>query len=395
MALTLRFNDEFMTRSPDPKVVIPPKATVVYEFNVDAELKTDEGKELMALISTEFRKRMDAWKKEQEKKFDEAMKWTVENYNKKRQAAEKTNEVKKFTAEMESFAGTASIMLKKGIEAMLSQVDATSDAMAKKAIEAVNKKLKRKIFIKKVWAVAKIVVFSGIILAAAALSITATVLTGGAGAPLIVGALIVGLKATQQIVQTASKAWPSRSKAMAVLSDALDKYTKAYAYELKKQEDETLRSLGPKERIKRALNSVSGARKDVIVAVKEFENWSKAVKSSIESLAQKADGLSEDVMKLGKAGAELVKTKEFQEMSKAEKQMTVALKRLRTENAEIDGILADAKAAVLAEVPDQGKITGLIGKMKSVANSQAFKDVVEGIKLLGGGVTPLRKVVAA
>ncbi len=86
---------------------------------------------------------------------------------------------------MEKFAETASQMIKQGILAMQSQVETVGKELFKKAIESIAKKTKRAITLKKVVAVVKILAFTALIIGVAALSIAATVLTGGAAAPLI------------------------------------------------------------------------------------------------------------------------------------------------------------------------------------------------------------------
>jgi len=344
MTFTIEFTDTFTTKSPDASILSAPSATVKYSFDADTDIKTDEGKQLQGIIAVEFQKKMAGWKSDQEKKFNEAIKWTVENYKKKKEAAIKANETQKFAAEMEKFAETASQMIKQGILVMQSQVEAAGKEMFKKAIESIAKKAKRAITIKKVVAVLKIVAFVGIIIAVAALSIAATVVTGGAAAPLILGAIMTGLGAAKKIYDTANKAWPTRAKAATALVSAFAAYQTALAYEEKKIEDEKIRDLGPKERLKRVMNSVGGKRKDVIGAIKELEVWGNAIKASIEKLAQETDGMSGDILKLGKSGD--TKSKEFDQMSQAEKKLTVALKRQMIENKALDALIGDAKAAV-------------------------------------------------
>ena len=396
MGFVIKFNDDFVTKSPDTSIVKEaPTAKVSYEFDIDADLKTDEGKELQGIITAEFAKKMKEWRTEQQKKFDEAIKWTVENYKKKKEVAAKAKELDKFTKEMEQFAETTSKLLKQGIDTMLAQVDGTANAMVKKAIETVNKKLKRKIILKKVAAVAKILVYTGIIIAATALAITATVLTAGAAAPLIIGVIAAAVPAVKKIVDTANKAWPSQEKAKATLSANLQAYVKAYAYEMKKQDDELTRTLGLKERAKRALNSVSGARKDAIVALKDFEVWTNNLKIAIEMMAQKAGGFSDQIDKLSKEAGALKKSKEFMALDLADKKMAIAVGRLRNEIAEVNKVIAEVKTAVAAEQPDEQAVNKIVGKLKSFSNEPLVKDVMEGFSLLTACITPAKKVFAA
>jgi phosphate uptake regulator len=394
MSFTIEFNDKFTTKSPDPSILTAPTAEVKYSFDADVELKTDEGKQLQGIIAVEFQKKMKNWKTEQERKFDEAIKWTVENYKKKKEAAIKAQETKKFGEEMEKFAETANQLLKQGIQTMLDQVEVVAKDMFKKAIETIAKKMKRAINLKKLIAVGKIIAFTGLIIVAAALAIAVTVLSHGAAAPLILGAIVTGVGAAKKIYDTANKAWPTRAKAANALANALDEYVKAVAYELKKQVDEQTRSLGPKERIKRAMNSVSGKRKDVISAIKDLETWGNAIKSSIEKMAQQSTGMSDDVMKLGKSGFP-PDSKEFKAMTLAEKKLTVALNRQMTENKGLDELIDEAKVEIAKEVPEQGKITGLIGRLKSIANSPIVSDIVDAISIIGGMASSGDKILKA
>jgi len=72
MAFTIEFTDAFTTRSPGTGIVSAPSATVKYSF--DADLKTDEGKQLQGIIAVEFQKKMTGWRSDQEKKFNDVIK---------------------------------------------------------------------------------------------------------------------------------------------------------------------------------------------------------------------------------------------------------------------------------------------------------------------------------
>ncbi len=60
MAFTIEFTDTFTAKSPDASIVSAPSATVKYSFDADADLKTDEGKQLQGIIAVEFQKRWRA-----------------------------------------------------------------------------------------------------------------------------------------------------------------------------------------------------------------------------------------------------------------------------------------------------------------------------------------------
>jgi len=202
---------------------------------------------------------------------------------------------------------------------------------------------------------------------------------------------VTGLGAAKKIYDTANKAWPIRGKAATALATAFDAYEKAVAYENKKLVDEKIRDLGPKERLKRVMNSVGGKRKDVIGAIKELEVWSKQVKSDVEKLAQQTDGMSGDVLKLGKSGFP-ADSKEFNMMNLAEKKLTVLLTRQMAENKGLDTLITEAKAAVANPAPEQGAFTGLIGKLQSIANSPMVAGISDAISILAGGASAAKKL---
>src|SRR5689334_18707042 len=194
MAITLTYKDTFDTGYKG-KYLTGPKADIEYSLEIDADAKTPEGKDLQAEVEKSWKTLMQGFRKTQEKKFKDAIAATEKMVEKKNKNAK----------EMKEFVETANIMLKKGIEAMQSQVAAVAQDLYKKAVAKIAGKYKKALRNAKIKAVIKIVVFVGIILTAAAVSIAATVLTGGAAAPIIIGAIITGLGALKKSYDTVNK----------------------------------------------------------------------------------------------------------------------------------------------------------------------------------------------
>src|SRR5882724_8807773 len=169
MPITMNYKDTFDSGYKG-KFLTGPKADIDYTLTIDADPKTPEGKDLQVEVEKSWKVLMQGFRKAQEKKFKDAIAATEKIVAKKDKTAK----------EMTEFVNTANIMLKKGIEAMQSQIGAVAEDIYKKAVAEIAAKYKKAIRNQKIVAAIKIAVFVGIILTAAAVTIAATVLTGGA-----------------------------------------------------------------------------------------------------------------------------------------------------------------------------------------------------------------------
>ncbi len=115
------------------------------------------------------------------------------------------------------------------------------------------------------------------------------------------------------------------------------------------------------------------------------------LKTDVEKLAQQTDGMSGDVLKLGKSGFPAA-SKEFNMTNLAEKKLTVLLTRQMAENNGLDTLITEAKAAVANPAPEQGAFTGFIGKLQSVANSPMVAGISDAISILAGGASAAKKL---
>jgi hypothetical protein len=105
----------------------------------------------------------------------------------------------------EEVVATANKMLEKAFITFQDEIEALCAACYKEAFEKSLKEMKQKLVKAKAKAVAKIVIVSLLILTAAALAIAASVASGGAAAPLILGAIVTGGSALWKVYKETAR----------------------------------------------------------------------------------------------------------------------------------------------------------------------------------------------
>jgi hypothetical protein len=134
------------------------------------------------------------------KQIQEAIKWTEERIAQKAKPEEK-----------EEVVQTANKLLKQAFDTWQSEMQKTCDECVAKAYEDSVKAMKMKLIKAQIKSVAKIVLIAGLILTAAALVIAASVATGGALTPLILGAIATGGAALYKAYKVYSSEWATSS----------------------------------------------------------------------------------------------------------------------------------------------------------------------------------------
>jgi hypothetical protein len=134
------------------------------------------------------------------KQIQDAIKWTEERIQTKPTEAEKQEVV-----------GTANQLLKQAFDTWQGEMQKVCDECVTKAYEDSVKAMKMKLIKAQIKSVAKIILIAGLVLTAAGLAIAASVATGGALAPLILGAIATGAGALYKAYKVYDSEWASSS----------------------------------------------------------------------------------------------------------------------------------------------------------------------------------------
>ena len=160
----------------------------------DDDIKTMPGKQKDVFDKTfksSFDSKFQTLSSAKIKEVQDAVKWTEDKIPDKKTEKEK-----------EEVVETANKLLKQAFTVWQQQVEKLCDDCVQKAFEESIKVMKMKLVKAKLKSICKIVVISLLILTAAGLAIAATVVTGGALAPIVIGAIVTGLGAPLQSLPT-------------------------------------------------------------------------------------------------------------------------------------------------------------------------------------------------
>jgi hypothetical protein len=383
MAITMTYKDTFDSGYKG-KYLTGPKADIDYTLTIEADPKTPEGKELQTEVEKSWKVMMQTFRKAQEKKFKDAIAATEK-------IVEKKNKTEK---ELKEFVDTANIMLKKGIEAMQSQVDGVAQEVYKKAVDKVAKKFKKAIRAEKVKAAIKIAIFVGIILTAAAVSIAATVLTGGAAAPLIIAAIITGLGALKKSYDTISTNWPTQQKALKALADSTAALADAIKFEEKKAEDLIVKGKIKKtDKLKTLVTNLGGKKKDVDKNIKLLQNFIGKSRQDVEKLAGMVDAVDKDIVKANALNAPTLKN-DVATLVKTKAIIELKIKRVREDLKGMNDAVTAAQTELAKPVPDAKGLGVVVGKLKSFSENDTVVQLKDNLSVLVSAASALHKALA-
>ena len=167
---------------------------------------------------------------------------------------------KKPPSNMDAFLATANKLIQQGIDVWRQvEVPRLAAECLENVYKAVESKLKKKLQRKQVKTVLKIVALVLITLAVAAVSIAATVLTGGALAPLVAAAVVTGVGALIASGKTIKKGYDDYHNFLGKIEADIEKIDKAVAYQEKKAPKLAAGvKLGPKEKVKLMFATTGG-----------------------------------------------------------------------------------------------------------------------------------------
>lgn len=198
------------------KLLSAPVLKLAVDFD-DIELKEMTQKQ-RAAFDAEFKKFDAEFAKLGQakiKEVQEAVKWT------------ETRIAKKPAKEAEEVVATANKMLAQAFKVFENQIATLAQKHYEASLAKSQQVMKMKITKAKIKAVVKIVVIAGLVLTAAALSIAATVVTGGLAAPVVFAALGVAIKGGITIYQTIDKEWPTVDRGIKVVQADVEALTTA------------------------------------------------------------------------------------------------------------------------------------------------------------------------
>lgn len=216
------------------------------------------------------------------KTVQEAITWTE-----KRVAEKKTPNERKEVVE------TANKMLKQAFDVFQLEIAKLAQKWFDAAVEKSYQVMKMKIVKARAKAIAKIVVIVLLTLTVAALSIAATVATGGAAAPLVIGALVVGIKAAWSVYKTIDKEWVNAQKQMAVVQKDVDTLKAATGKLETARREATTGATGTRDKLKALTAAISGKMVDLDKHVGQLDKFifqaSQALKKQNDELNKISD----------------------------------------------------------------------------------------------------------
>ena len=304
---------------------------------------TPEGKEVEKMVRAMWVKEMETFAKAKEKEYREVLAITERNVyataKKKGEVLMKSGDRK--TAEttllkwLEEEAKGANVMIKNALTTLQSVAQRKMDELWTKIATAIDKKFRTSLRNAKVKAGVKIAGLVIVIIAAAALTIAASVL-GALAAPTGVG-LVAGIglalggiatiaSAASKIWSVYSQNWPNHKTASASLKKNVEALKEALEYEEKKLlKTSQGAKLGPKEKAKLFFAGTKSKREAVAGSIKTLGVWTATMLQDIEKAAQ-AELMLEK--KLGDLEKELASEKNDKKALEIKKSCDACVKKI-------------------------------------------------------------------
>ncbi len=304
---------------------------------------------------------------------------------------------KKPPANMDGFLSTANKLIQQGVDVWRNvQVVKLAQECMEKVYSAVEAKLKKKLVHKQVRTVLKIVALVLITLAVAAVSIAATVLTGGALAGVVVVAVGTGIGALITSAKTIKKGYDDYKGFLKKIEQDVEDLNKAIAYRKKKIDDASWRKLSVKEKLKNITSMTGGPAKNLRKHLADAEGrliltrnaMNKAIVEANEAASKFEQlGTIDDKNISGEAKAAWVEMKKTQR----------ALEKFTEVKNRFDQLKTEANKA-LAELEknaewDGGKVSKLVQFAEDHADTANF--LFGALKTLATAAKKLQKAVGS
>lgn len=199
--------------------------------------------------------------------------------------------------EREKVVEGANQLLKQAFLTFQQEIQALLEKHFKASVEKSQKVMKMKITKSRAKAVAKIVIVGLLILTALGLSIAATVVTGGAAAPIAVAVVLGSLKAAYSMYQNVTTNWNSATNQMKLISEDVSKLTAATKTLEEQKALATTGSTGAMDKVRKAKAAVDG---QLVSLDKHVGQLDKYIFQTSQSLKKQNDKLNEMMVEINK-----------------------------------------------------------------------------------------------
>ncbi len=346
------------------KLLTPPELelNLAYPDNEIAPMPGKQRSIFDSKFKSFFDSKFNSMSTERMKTIQEAIKWTEARLPGKNKA------------EMEEVVNTSNKLLKQAFDTWQSEIQKTCDECVQKAYEESVKAMKLKLVKAQIKSIAKIVLIAGLVLAAAALTIAATVVTGGALAPLVIAAIATGASALYKAYKVYDSEWATASnKIKEIEADIKKLQTAVDAYK------KTEKSYSGK------FDTVKAFKATLLAPVDDIEKHVGQLDKFIFSLQT---SLKEQKAKL----AEVKAKASNKEVDAAVTQCNASIDKANDQLAaigEAKSAAAKMKADYSAQkLPDYGKLNAVVAKISSNASTMqgvgsSLKTCFTSLKKLG------------
>lgn len=335
---------------------------------------------------------LDDMTKKQRDAFDKAFKKFDSDFNKLgvdkmkevQSAVEWTEEriLEKQPKERQAVVDTANKMLQSAFKTFQGQIQALADKHYADALAASYKAMKMKLKKSKAKCIIKIVVISLLILTATGLSIAATVATGGAAAPLVIGVVLAGLKGAHSVYKTCSSNWASASNQIKQIQKDVGQLSKANSSWQKLQE---VAAVDPKaaSKVSKLKVKLNGMMVDIDKSVGQLDKYIFEVGESLKKQNAELQKVADEIAKSNDPKA-------IKQATSVRLNITKAQQSLR----DMENVQKEAKAA--KDEWDKKMSLGSIGKIEAPLKKLAgaaplLMEIGKGLKTVGDAAKKLAK----
>jgi uncharacterized membrane protein (DUF106 family) len=240
-------------------------------------------------------------------------------------------------------------------------VPAAVNEVVKKVMDAVDAKLNTKLNRAGGKCVCRILAYSVLVLVASGVGVLVTVLSGGALAPIVIGAIIAGISVLSAIAKRSITEYKTYKNTLDEMQKTLTELDEAIKYQEKKRKDlenREKKTLGPKEKIKLILSSTSPivkrlenqlavadaknilSRKSMAEARTKFKELQdevdKMATANTPEVAAKAEKMKAQLYAAQKAVSKV--DEQHQNYNDFSTQARAALQRVKEKGTDFDGI---------------------------------------------------------
>lgn len=344
------------------ELLTPPVVKLSLKFpGSDLEDMTDKHRKAFDRHFKAFDAKFDALGKSKIKEIQEAVAETEQRVREK-----KTKETP------EQVVSTANKLLEQAFAVFEQQIRELAQECYEAALEKAYKEMKMRLVKARAKAAAKIVVISLLILTAAGLAIAASVVTGGAAAPVIIGAIVTGGAALWKVYKEVNGGWASAANQIKLIETDLADLRKATeALRIIGEKQKTLGETALADKLKAAKTLLSGKLDGLDQHVGQLDKFVFEAREKLK--AQQAE-LAEVVKKARDTGdASLVKKADALEWSIQESHTALGgMASVQTEAAKV------REAFAAQTLPELGALDRLVQKVKEAG--PFLKKVADGVK---------------